>query len=747
MIHKTRKSHPVIKQKTKTKTLKKYSSSVMPNLSKEQKVAICRKYPNTFEPFEKDFQKQYDAMIKKNPNFSYGKNVVKRLREAYSPSKINPRTDYFSYINFIWMRDTTVEKRQKYIVQIDNFRLLQDKVYYELIGIIKEYTNNNHSKKSTEIKNASKSFIKMISNKQMHDYANDMLSTIDGLRKDKNNLWKMLGLMNQNEIISWGCPMSFSMFPDNYNPKIFRININSPQLTLVDTMVYFDDGTDVSYKNKQKTRYIKFLNDLFHFVFGKNHGFKPKDVYDIEVDILNAMICNKVPPVKNSNGDDDNNIINAKEAKEKYAFDWDAFSHEIGFKKTPEFFITPNLSYLKCGTEMLLNNWDNEKWRTYWIYIYIRQLVSWNHAGRLLHFEYHGKFVRGMIEPTTDEIHSVLGMGYLFNTFLTNEYVARYKNDKYIEYLKTLAEDLKVVFTRMVEKNDWLQPETKKKALLKLKYFKYEIGMPDNLREDPLLEYSGHDAWLNLCKASKWRHDKYMELDGQPIIDIPLMDWATVPPKFIGTQAYVVNASYTASKNGIYIPLGIIQKPFIDLDERGIEYNLAHIGFTLGHEMSHALDNWGSQFDETGKKVNWWTDKDRKHFDKIQKDVIKQYEVFAARDGIKFDAEPSIGEDLADLSGMNIIAKYLADFMEKNKDILPVKTLSIQALYVYLAFQFRQKISKKAINAQLHTNPHPLDKYRINVPLSRFTGFKEIYGVKKGDPMWWHSEDKVWSNP
>jgi predicted metalloendopeptidase len=64
------------------------------------------------------------------------------------------------------------------------------------------------------------------------------------------------------------------------------------------------------------------------------------------------------------------------------------------------------------------------------------------------------------------------------------------------------------------------------------------------------------------------------------------MDWSQYPVKMTGTQAYIVNASYTPSKNSIYINLGYVQKPFVDLDERGIEYNLAHIGFTIGHEMS-----------------------------------------------------------------------------------------------------------------------------------------------------------------
>jgi putative endopeptidase len=241
-----------------------------------------------------------------------------------------------------------------------------------------------------------------------------------------------------------------------------------------------------------------------------------------------------------------------------------------------------------------------------------------------------------------------------------------------------------------------------------------------------------------------WRADQLIKLEGKSVIDIPIIDWSNSPLKLTGTQAYVVNASYTPSKNGIYIPLGYIQKPFVDLDERGIEYNLAHIGFTLGHEMSHALDDMGSKYDYKGNMKDWWTPQDKVNFNRRQNDVIKQYEFYAKRDGIDFDASLSVGEDLADISGLSICIEYLRDFQDKNDDIVPIRALSLKAFLVYFAFQMRQQISKKAIEAQLKTNPHPLDKYRTNVPLSRLKIFRDMYGVKKMDGMFWHNTDTIW---
>jgi putative endopeptidase len=371
-------------------------------------------------------------------------------------------------------------------------------------------------------------------------------------------------------------------------------------------------------------------------------------------------------------------------------------------------------------------------------------IIRFSKEGGRIYFDFHGNFERGITQPMDFNLYKVIVFGFAFNTFLSNEYIKYYKNDANVDYVKTMAEDLKTVFIRIIKRNKWLQPKTKERALKKLYYFNLQVASPSKLTPDPILDYVYDDLWENLVIISKWRHNEAILLEGKHVIDFPALDWSQVPPKFVSTQSYVVNASYTPSKNGIYIPLGYIQKPFVDLDERGIEYNLAHIGFTLAHEMSHALDDWGSQYDENGKLNNWWTPEDRKKFRKIQEDVVKQYETFAAYDGVKFDAWPSIGEDLADISGITICREYLRDFQLKNEDILPIVDLSFRVFFVYFAFQQRQKISKKALRAQLITNPHPLDKYRCNVPLSRLPTFRTIYNVEKGDKMWWHSTNRVW---
>ena len=86
----------------------------------------------------------------------------------------------------------------------------------------------------------------------------------------------------------------------------------------------------------------------------------------------------------------------------------------------------------------------------------------------------------------------------------------------------------------------------------------------------------------------------------------------------------------------------------------------------------------------------------------------------------------------------------MRDFQDNNKDLIPIRALSYEAFYTYFAFQQKQFVNKKAILAQLKTNPHPLDKYRCNIPISRSDIFRALYNVKKGDGMWWHNTCTVW---
>jgi putative endopeptidase len=708
------------------------------NKTKQRTLKVKHSCPIGLKPFEEEFSKRLEKSKQKS-NTKRKKEFVKQLLSKFAPNSIKPEKDFYNYINYQWLKNVNLEQQQKYIVQVDSFRLTQDKVYTQLDEIVLKYIRTHHNKLAKNLKNYRKSVIEMNPKSYSRKLAFQSIKIIDSLFEEENP-WKLLAYFNSDEMLCNACPFVWSLNPDEKDTKRYRCYVTPHQFELVDLSVYYDDGKDVAYKKKYRMEYNKYIKNIFNILLGKNH-YNPQDIFDVEVELFNSFVCDDI---KVKDEDITYFKIATTEAKSKYDFDWSSFSKELGFKTPPSFFITSNLSYLKCASNIFLANWNTPKWKTYWLYILLKRIVRITRDWENIIFKFKGEFERGQERINqSDAVSAALYMSVPFNTFLTNEYVANYGNNEALEYVKILCNDLKIVFRRILSRNTWLQPSTKKYALKKLDYFQFVYGKPEGLRADPDLNY-GTLLYDNMKKIHEWRHKRFIELEGKPTIDIPMMDWNQYPVKMAGTQAYIVNASYTPAKNSIYINLGYIQKPFVDLDERGIEYNLAQIGNTIAHELSHGFDDTGSKYGYDGNLYDWWTPADKKKYKEIQKDVIHQYEEFAARDNIKYDAAIGIGESLADISALAICDEYLKDFQEKNEDLVPIRSLSYEGFYTYFAFQQRQEVGKKALMAQLKTNPHPLNQYRCNVPLSRSEIFKALYDVKKGDGMWWHNTDTIW---
>ena len=704
---------------------------------------ICKTHANTFNQFEEEYEKEFNVSLEKHHK-SVEQELIKMFKTPFTPSKYKPQDDYYTYINYQWLSDTTKELKGKlkHYVQIDSFRVTQEKVFYELIDIVKDYIRKNNTAKSKAIKSVYESLYNL-DDKSAERFVQYYVELTDA-RIASGNIYEILGGINKNEIVSWGCPLVWNVLKDEKNVKYYKSTISAPQLTIYDYEIYIEDNYDdqntAKYKKLFKRKFLEFIDTMFDLCLGKGHGLKSTDVWDCEYDMLTALGCDSI-----KNDDlDGYNVLTAKSAL-KYGFDWDKMATQIGYKDVPKTFICSSTNYLKCIMETLTtdNAWQSPKWRTYFLYINFRQIMRYHNRWRLVYFDFHGKFVEGKPIPYPKELYPVFGLSFCFNTFLTNEYIDKNKKQQYIDYTYNMGADLLTVYKRIINRNKWLSPSTKKYALLKLENIKLEVGSPKILREDPILDYDSKEAYQNIRRIAYWRTNQMINLDGKSTdIDIPVIDWQQ--HKMVGKQSYIVNAYYTPTENSIYVPLAYLQKPFIDLDERGIEYNLAHIGYTLGHEMSHCLDDLGSKYDEKGNLHNWWTKQDRKIFNSKVKNVIKQYEQFAGYDGIKMDASLSTGENLADISGMAICEEYLKDFQDKNEDIVPIRALSFHVFFVYLAVQARQKIFDEAIKAQLKTNPHPMDKYRTNCPLARLELFRSLYNIKKKDKMYWGSTDTIW---
>lgn len=408
------------------------------------------------KPFELAYGKTLSKNLTKSNNLIKNE-FVKELLSKFTPRHIKPNNDFYDYINYGWLKKVSLEKAQEYIVQVDDFRLTQDKVYGQLNEIILDYIKNNDNKLAKNLKNFYYSIINTNSKEDSRKRSKEIVKKIDELRSNKNNVWKLLAFANKDEVVRPHAPFVWSVNPDNKESSINRCCIDAPSLSIVDINVYFDDGTDIEYKNDVKKEFKKFCKNVFDVTLGPNHHLNPADVFEVEKEMMDAFICTKV-----TSSMDSYNKITAHDAMTKYNFNWAEFAKDIGFTYTPSFFITSSKNYLKCGTELLLKKWDSEKWRTYWLYIFLKKITRMTGDWEKINYDFFGRFQRGQKRINdSNAVSASLYMSVPFNTFLTNKYVEKYEVPENVKYVEVMCNDLREVFTRIVKRNKWLSPSTK----------------------------------------------------------------------------------------------------------------------------------------------------------------------------------------------------------------------------------------------------------------------------------------------
>lgn len=289
-----------------------------------------------------------------------------------------------------------------------------------------------------------------------------------------------------------------------------------------------------------------------------------------------------------------------------------------------------------------------------------------------------------------------------------------------------IIDECVAVYKKRLEKIDWLGSETRAAAIEKLNKLTVRIGGPEDWTQ------YGYDALTLKSKAeggtliSNTLLIQQFDTDRQAAIaggKAGINSWEMLPQE--------INAFYNASDNSINILAGILTAPFYDANASR-ETNLGSIGFIVGHEITHAFDSQGSQFDGDGRQINWWTDADRAAFQKRTQKVSDYFSTILALPGMFIDGDLTNGEAVADLGGMSCtleIARKEASFNYKE-------------YFTAIATMWRTIRSPERAVKQM-SNVHPPAYLRVNVTVQQFEEFYTAFGVKEGDGMYLPPEERL----
>ncbi|MGC4430995.1 M13 family metallopeptidase, partial [Streptococcus suis] len=197
-----------------------------------------------------------------------------------------------------------------------------------------------------------------------------------------------------------------------------------------------------------------------------------------------------------------------------------------------------------------------------------------------------------------------------------------------------------------------------------------------------------------------------------------------------GMPSHTVNAYYSPTNNEIVFPAGILQAPLYD-PKASPEENLGGIGAVIGHEISHAFDKAGSQFDEKGNLVNWWKPEDLEKFNKKVQQAADIYSKLEVAPGYYVNGEISTGEIMADLGGLTVAI-----------DIAQKKGYDTKKVFESYGKAWREVTTKEFAIANI-SDEHPPAKYRVNNIVNQIDQFYTDFNVKEGDPMYVKPEDRL----
>jgi endothelin-converting enzyme/putative endopeptidase len=204
-------------------------------------------------------------------------------------------------------------------------------------------------------------------------------------------------------------------------------------------------------------------------------------------------------------------------------------------------------------------------------------------------------------------------------------------------------------------------------------------------------------------------------------------------------KVYESSSLYNATTNEITIPAGNLLPPAFDANASDA-YNYGAIGRVIGHEMGHALDDQGSQYDAQGRLRNWWSDADRMRFRERTALLVEQYNAYEPLEGHHVNGAATLSENLADLAGLSI---SYATWREQQVLLQGDVSASEYDFFAGFATYDRAKFRDALLLKILATESHAPYQYRCDGPLRNFEPFYQFFHVSENDKMYLPKTDRV----
>jgi putative endopeptidase len=408
-------------------------------------------------------------------------------------------------------------------------------------------------------------------------------------------------------------------------------------------------------------------------------------------------------------------------------YDWKAYLSDAGVAGKVEYLVISQPSYITAFNQ-LLQHTPLSVWRCYFRWRLLSEFAPYLSKPFVdENFAFYGTALRGIAQ---DRPRWKRGIGLIDGAIgeaLGRSYVASYFPPQAKTRMDQLVRNLLATYQADIDTLDWMGPETKQKAQEKLARFTTKIGYPDKWRDYSALRIVAGDLLGNLMRASAFEYQRNLNKLGQPV---DRSEWHMRP--------HTVNAYYNPEMNEIVFPAAILQPPFFNvLADDAVNYG--GIGAVIGHEISHGFDDQGSQYDGLGNLLNapgWFTQADLDQFKARTRALVQQYSAYSPVPGFPINGELTLGENIADNSGLAIAYKaYQLSLAGQPAAVIDGLT-GDQRFFMGWAQVWRSKSRENETIMRIKSDPHSPAEIRGTVPEMNQAPFYQAFDVKDGDKMY-----------
>jgi len=622
-------------------------------------------------------------------------------------SNNNLINDYYMYIN-----KEVLDKEDINVSEVgwSNFTKAQDKVDKDVKLIIKELINSKN-------------------NVDLNVFYNNIMNTSKRNEVGINPLMKYINLIDSSKNINEFINNSILIENELCIDILTRTTVAPDFKDTSKNIVYFypitfdfSSSSDI-YVNSDYSRYHALVKQ-YQIKLLKLYGYdkeKAREVSD-NLDEFFTDISNK----SKINNDLNNveslyNIVTKEELQKIYTnIDINNYLEIMGISSMSYFSVVDIENYKMMNSYLTNDNLSLLK-----EYVKVKILENYGSYASIeyanLVNELNDKLM-GISSSNTLEAEAIDLVNIYFSNEVNKIYLERNFNEKDKLFMEDMIKDILSYYENNINKNiDWMDSLTKKKAILKLKNMKVNVGGNYSPSYDYNLKLFEENSSLieNIISINR-------VLSKEQLLRLESNKYETI------ISPTTVNAYYNPLDNSINFPACLKELYSQEDDYYSI---LGSMGMIVAHEITHAFDNNGSKFDENGNMKDWWSKSDYSNFERLQEDIVNYYSNYEVIDGLYVDGEMTVGENIADLGAVNCIV-----------GVAHTKGATVddyKKVFSSYASLWRSEYIDSYQKLLVLSDVHSPDRIRVNAVLSSCDKFYEVYDIDKEDLMYVDKDKRV----